>query len=83
MHNAIESGPVARRPRLLDLEGAFAESMPLSTHAQPAFAPKPNWNFKRYWLSAWSLLVMTLGLQLGYSHIVYLTATLTLTSETG
>jgi hypothetical protein len=38
---------------------------------------------RRYQLSVWSLLVMTLGLQLGYSRIVCLTATLTLMSETG
>ena len=36
MHNAIESGTVASRLRLLGLEGASVENMPLSAHAQPA-----------------------------------------------
>ena len=47
MHNAIESGSVSNRPRLFGLEGASVENMPLSTHAQPAFVLKPNWNFKK------------------------------------
>jgi hypothetical protein len=47
MHNAIDSGSVASRPRLLGLEGASIENMPLSTHAHPAFVLNPNWNFRK------------------------------------
>ena len=79
IHNAI----VSSRPRFLGLEGAFVENMPLSTHAQPAFVLKPDWNFKGYQSSVRSLLATTLGLQRGCSRLVCLTATLMLMSETG
>ena len=46
MHNAYYSGSIASRPRLLGLEGASVEDMPVSTHVQPNFVLNPGWNFK-------------------------------------
>ena len=47
MHNAICSGAVASRPRLLGLVGATVASMPKSTHLNPDMVLQSGWHFTK------------------------------------
>lgn len=46
MHNCLDSGGAASRPRLLGLHGATVGDMPHSTHLRPSFVLDDNWEFE-------------------------------------
>ena len=46
-HNAIESGAVASRPRLLGLRGASVQEMPAAKHINPSLVLDEGWNFTK------------------------------------
>ena len=47
MHNAMCSGAVASRPRLLGLTGATVADMPKSTHLNPDMVLQSGWHFTK------------------------------------
>ena len=47
MHNALSSGAVASRPRLLGLIGATVAGMPKATHLNPDMVLQTGWHFAR------------------------------------
>ena len=47
MHNALYSGAVASRPRLLGLIGAIVACMPKATHLNPDMVLQTGWYFAR------------------------------------